>query len=61
MAEEPSFPDFFNASLDVAEDHRETQAFQAISFDGEHTVVNRAWVARCMFTNPHGDFLLIAL
>ena len=49
---ELSLPAFFNASIDITEDYRESQAFQAISFEGEHAVLNRQWVERCMFT-PH--------
>ena len=29
--------------------HRAGQAFQRMSFDGEHTIINRQWVQTCVY------------
>ena len=57
-SDDPDLPHFFNASVEAAEAYREGQAFQQISFKGEHAVVNRQWVERCMCVTDRMDVLL---
>ena len=55
LTEELDSPVFQNAAADAVEDYREGQAFQHISFKGEHAVVNRQWVERCTYNLPIMD------